>query len=88
LISWYRGNPNWDVYVFGGYALLILMWTRGWPSVATALLHLILRQLTTLANEGYPEAVNNLLSQANTGGSKENYTNAPVRAKRDDLASR
>ena len=87
-LSHYRGNPKWDVYLFGGYALVnsdvdtrLALGGNG----ATPF------NFTTINYNGKRHdiqgEIDNLLSQANTGGSKNNYTNAPVRRKRDDLGN-
>ena len=87
-LSYYRGNPKWDVYVFGGYALLnsdvdtrIALGGNG----ATPFDFTTINYLAK--TKDIQNAVNNLLSQANTGGAKDNYINAPIRPKRDDLGS-
>ncbi len=88
-LSHYRGNPKWDVYLFGGYAMVnsdvdtrLALGGNG----ATPF------NFTTVNYNGKEDeiqkAVNALISQANTGGAKENYTNAPVRRKRDDIGSK
>ena len=87
-LSHYRGNPKWDVYVFGGYALvasdvdtrLALGGSAATPFDFTTINY-------TGSKSAVQDAVNNLLKTANTGGSKDNYTNAPVRARRDDIGS-
>lgn len=86
-LSHYRGNPKWDVYVFGGYGIVASdVDTRLALGGTTAF------DFTTINFNGtkssVQDAVNNLLKTANTGGSKDNYTNAPVRARRNDLGSK
>jgi OOP family OmpA-OmpF porin len=87
-LDFYRGNPKWDWYGFVGYAMVnsdIDTRLALGGSGATPF------NFTTVNYNGSKDdiqtAVNNLLSQAATGGSKENFTNAPVRAKRDDITS-
>ncbi|MCW3087611.1 MAG: OmpA/MotB domain protein [Sediminibacterium sp.] len=87
-LDFYRGNPKWDWYLFGGYALVnsdidtrLALGGNG----ATPF------NFTTInfndSKDNIQTAVNNLLSQASGSGSKENYTNGPVRAKRHDIGS-
>jgi OOP family OmpA-OmpF porin len=87
-LSHYRGNPKWDIYVFLGYALVssdvdtrLALGGNGAQSF----------DFTTV-NFNQPAkdvqtAVNNLLSQSAASGSKGNWTNAPVRYRRNDAAS-
>ena len=87
-LSHYRGNPKWDVYLYGGYALvnsdvdtrLALGGNGATPFNFTSINY-------NDKEDVIQKAVNSLISQANTGGAKENYTNAPVRRKRDDIGS-
>lgn len=87
-LSNYRGNPKWDVYLFGGYGLVVAdIDTRLALGGSSASLF----DFTTVnyngAKKSVQDAVNNLLNTANTGGSANNYTNAPVRARRSDVGS-
>ena len=87
-ISHYRGNPKWDWYVFLGYAMVnsdidtrVALGGNG----ATPF------DFTTINYNGKSDdiqkAVSNLISQANTGGAKENYTNAPVRRRNNSVSN-
>ncbi len=87
-LDFYRGNPKWDWYLFGGYSMV--------NSDVDTRLALGGNGATpfnfTTVNFNQPRhdiqgAVDNIISAPNTGGSKENYTNAPVRRKRDDLTT-
>ena len=87
-LSHYRGNPKWDVYVFGGYGLVANdVDTRlALGGSANALFDFPSVNYNG-SKSAVQDAVNNLLKTANTGGSKDNYTNAPVRIRRDDIGS-
>jgi OOP family OmpA-OmpF porin len=86
-MSHYRGNPKWDVYTFIGYALVNAdVDTR----LALGGSGTSLFDFTTInynqSTKDIQKAVNNLLSQAG-GGSPGNWTNGPVKPKRDDAGS-
>ena len=87
-ISHYRGNPKWDVYVFAGYGLVasdvdtrLALGGNGATPFDFSTINYTGKKSTV------QDAVNNLLKTANTGGSKDNYTNAPVRIRRNDIGS-
>ena len=85
-ISHYRGNPKWDVYVFAGYALVNSdIDTRLSAGGVTPF------DFTTVnynqSKKDVQKAVNNLISQSSGTGAPGNYTNAPIRPKRDDIGS-
>lgn len=87
-MSHYRGNPKWDVYVFLGYALvnsdidtrLALGGNGATPFDFTTINY-------NQSKKDVQSAVNNLISQSSGSGAAGNYTNAPVRPKRDDIGS-
>lgn len=79
-LSHYRGNPKWDVYVFAGYSIINSdIDTRLAQGGTTPF------DFTTInynqSTHDIQQAVSNMLS---TGGDN-NWTNAPVKKKRDDL---
>lgn len=85
-LSHHRGNPKWDAYVFLGYGLV-----ASDVDTRLALGGTSLFDFTSINYNGskkaVQDAVNALISTPNTGGSKDNYTNGPVRPRRDDLGS-
>ncbi len=87
-LSHYRANPKWDVYLFLGYSVVA-------SDVDTRLAlggnASTLFNFTTInfnqSTKNIQNAVNDLISVPNTGGAKNNYSNGPVRIKRDDFGS-
>ncbi len=87
-LSHYRGNPKWDFYLFGGYALVVAdVDTRLALGGNTATPFDFTTVNFTGSKSTVQDAVNTLLKSANTGGSKDNFTNAPVRAVRNDIGT-
>ncbi len=88
-LSHYRGNPKWDVYLFGGYAIVAsdvdIRQALG-GNAATSLFDFTTINYAASAKT-VQNAINNLISQSSTSGSPGNYTNAPVRFRRDDMGS-
>jgi OOP family OmpA-OmpF porin len=86
-LSHYRGNPKWDVYVFGGYALInsdvdTRLALGGNPAAPFNFFTVNYNQ----SSEAVQSAVHDLVSQsAPAGGAEGNWTNAPHRMRRDDL---
>ena len=85
-LSHYRGNPKWDVYVFGGYAIV-----NSDVDTRLSLGGVTPFDFTTInytqKTSDIQRAVNTLLSQSSGSGAPGNWTNAPIRPKRDDVGN-
>jgi len=80
-LSHYRGNPKWDVYVFGGYALAISsVKTRMTDSSGNPF------NFTTINYSGSKATVQEAVNAALTAAGAK-YQTAPTRVRRTDVGS-
>jgi OOP family OmpA-OmpF porin len=84
-LSHYRGNPKWDVYVFGGYALVASdVDTRLALNGATGAQFDFTSVNFRGTKSSVQDAVNNILKS----GTGSNYTNAPVRGRTNEFGTK
>ena len=82
-LSYYRGNPKWDVYVFGGYAFVANDVDTRLGSGENAI---NLFDFTSVNYSGSKATVQDAVNAA-LNGANAIYTNAPVRSRRTDVGS-